>query len=146
MGERFEDSGSLDGLKGVFDGYEIDEAPEMRARLEAAEPLLTYFGDALEAYDATIAVALAAISAQSDTGSEIRRHLAAVTGQGTVCTTFAACAELLEAGTDIDYDGVSGPLDLGVHGDPLRSVFTVYELSDDGLRYPVNTVIAQIED
>ena len=43
-----------------------------------------------------------------------------VTKDGEKCSLFADCLALLEAGTDIDYDGAAGPLDFVDAGEPAR--------------------------
>jgi branched-chain amino acid transport system substrate-binding protein len=46
---------------------------------------------------------------------------------GEKCTTFADCKELAEAGTDFDYDGLSGPIEFDENGDPTEASVGVYE-------------------
>jgi hypothetical protein len=50
---------------------------------------------------------------------------------GEKCTTFAECKELLEAGEDIDYDGVSGPIEFDDNGDPTKATIGIYEYGPD---------------
>ncbi|MGB9013599.1 MAG: amino acid ABC transporter substrate-binding protein, partial [Aeromicrobium sp.] len=52
---------------------------------------------------------------------------------GEKCTTFADCAKLLEAdaNADIDYDGVSGPIELGKTGSPTAASVGIYEYDAD---------------
>ncbi len=69
--------------------------------------------------------ALAAIEAKSDSGTEISKHIVDVTRKGTKCTTFTKCADLLKAGTDIDYDGISGPIEFSPKGDPTQATINV---------------------
>ena len=49
-----------------------------------------------------------------------------VSREGTKCTTFKACADLLKAGTNIDYDGKSGPVEFSPKGDPLEASIGIY--------------------
>ncbi len=145
LARRFEDEGSLAGLRGAFSGYEPEvDDPDFVALLKAEEPLLRFWGQALTAYDTTIVVALAAEAAGSDTGTDIGGWLQEITAGGTKCTTFVECRELIRDGVDIDYDGRSGPIDLSEHGDPLRAVFTINELDADGRRQRVGTLVAGI--
>ncbi len=81
-------------------------------------PDLDDFSYAPESYDAAILIALAAIAAGDDSGESISANLVAVSKEGTKCTTFEECAGLLEDGEDIDYDGVSGPVEFSDAGDP----------------------------
>ncbi len=145
LARRFEDEGSLAGLKGAFSGYEPEvDDPDFVALLKAEEPLLRFWGQALTAYDTTIVVALAAEAAGSDTGTDIGGWLQEITAGGTKCTTFVDCRDLIRDGVDIDYDGRSGPIDLSEHGDPLRAVFTINALDADGRRQRVGTLVAGI--
>ncbi len=64
------------------------------------------------AYDAVISQALAIDKANSITGSDINAAMTLVTNPpGTQCYTYASCLALIKAGTKINYDGASGPLD-----------------------------------
>jgi hypothetical protein len=49
-----------------------------------------------------------------------------VSAGGQKCTTFKACDDLLKAGTDIDYDGVSGPVEFNGKGDPSEATIGIY--------------------
>ncbi|MEB0303434.1 hypothetical protein, partial [Mucilaginibacter sp. 5C4] len=64
------------------------------------------FSYAPEAYDATTLSALAALKAKSTVSADIQAQLAAVSGasgKGTKCKSYAECAPLVTAGTDIQY-------------------------------------------
>jgi ABC-type branched-subunit amino acid transport system substrate-binding protein len=64
------------------------------------------------AYDAVISQALAVDKANSISGPDINAAMLDVaTPPGTQCYTYASCLALIKAGTDINYDGASGPLD-----------------------------------
>jgi branched-chain amino acid transport system substrate-binding protein len=64
------------------------------------------------AYDAVISQALAIDKANSIAGLDINAALGTVTSPpGTQCYTYASCLALIKAGTKINYDGASGPLD-----------------------------------
>ena len=51
---------------------------------------------------------------------------------GTKCQTFKACLDLLKAGTDIDYDGASGPVDLTARHEPGNGVYDVWAYDAKG--------------
>jgi len=85
------------------------------------------FSYAPESYDAVILIALAAEQAGKTNGQSIRDNLISVSSGGTKCTTFAECKALIAAGTDIDYDGVSGPVEFAANGDPSKATMGVYE-------------------
>jgi branched-chain amino acid transport system substrate-binding protein len=64
------------------------------------------------AYDAVISQALAIDKAKSITGSDINAAMTQVTNPpGTQCYTYKTCLDLINAGTKINFDGASGPLD-----------------------------------
>jgi branched-chain amino acid transport system substrate-binding protein len=63
-----------------------------------------------------------------------------VSTDGTVCTSFAECKELLDAGEDIDYDGISGPVNWDENGDPTAASIGIYEYGDDNTSTPVDFI------
>ncbi len=128
LGEGLE-PGTLEGISGTIPGAETTE--EFRQRLMEVDPSLTDFIYGGEAYDAVVTTALAAEVAGSDAGRDIAAVLADVTRGGEKCTAFAACKELVEAGTDIDYDGVSGPIELSDAGDPTEASIGIYTFGPD---------------
>jgi ABC-type branched-subunit amino acid transport system substrate-binding protein len=69
-------------------------------------------GNANYAYDAVISQALAIDKANSISGPDINAAMTTVTNPpGTQCYTYQACLALIKAGTKINFDGASGPLD-----------------------------------
>ena len=121
--------GTLEGTKGTLPGAET--TGDFQARLLEKDPSLTGFPYAPESYDATILVALAATAAGSDAGEAIAAELQGVSAEGTKCTTYAECLELLEAGEDIDYDGFSGPIEFDENGDPTEATIGIYQYGPD---------------
>jgi ABC-type branched-subunit amino acid transport system substrate-binding protein len=64
------------------------------------------------AYDAVISQALAIDKANSILGPDINAAMTEVTNPpGTQCYTYPTCLALIKAGTKINFDGASGPLD-----------------------------------
>ena len=122
-------AGTLEGAKGTLPGAQAPD--EFRTKLLAVNPKLTDFSYAAESYDATVLTALAATAAKNDSGTAIASQLVAVSKDGEKCTTYADCAELLAAGTDIDYDGVSGPVEFSDAGDPTEATIGVYQYGAD---------------
>ena len=50
-----------------------------------------------------------------------------------MCVTFASCASLVEQNLGIDYNGLSGRVDLSnATGDPVRAWFEVFGFDADG--------------
>ncbi len=122
LGEKLP-PGTLTGVKGTQPGA---EAPgDFRQKLLTVNPALKDFNYAAESYDAVILTALAAIEANSDAGVDIAKHLVDVSRQGTKCTTFKQCADLLKDKKDIDYDGISGPIEFSPKGDPLEATINI---------------------
>lgn len=117
--------GTLEGVKGTIPG--ADTAGEFQTRLKEIDPKLTDFAYAAEAYDAVTVSALAAVAAESDAGSALGQEIVDITREGEKCTTFADCLALLEAGEDIDYDGASGPIELGETGSPTAASIGIYQ-------------------
>jgi hypothetical protein len=121
--------GFLEGNKGTLPGA---EAPgDFQERLLEVDPDLNDFSYAAESYDAAVLVALAAIAAQSVEPRDIADNLVSVSRDGTACETFADCKELLEAGEEIDYNGISGPISFSDAGDPTEATIGIYEYGPD---------------
>ncbi|MEU8249328.1 BTAD domain-containing putative transcriptional regulator [Nonomuraea sp. NPDC048916] len=121
--------GTLTGARGTISGGEVNTVFE--ERLRAVDPALTDFVYAAESYDAVVVAALAARAAKGDLGQSVAGRLAAVSGGGQRCTTFRECAELLEAGKEIDYDGLSGRIEFDSNGDVGEGTFGVYTYDRD---------------
>ncbi|MFG6403991.1 MULTISPECIES: ABC transporter substrate-binding protein [unclassified Microbacterium] len=122
-------AGTLDGAQGTLPGNPADT--EFQARLLEVDPSLTDFSYAPESYDAVIVAALAAAQAKDDSGTAIRDNLQSVTEEGEKCETFDACLALVNDGTDIDYDGVSGPITFDEKGDPTEAYIGIYQYGAD---------------
>ncbi|SEG83304.1 branched-chain amino acid transport system substrate-binding protein [Nonomuraea solani] len=117
--------GTLKGVKGTVPGA---AAPgEFQKRLLAVNEKLTEYTYAAESYDAVTLVALAAEAAKDDAGAAVAAKLVEVSKGGEKCTGFKECADLLKASKDIDYEGVSGPVDFNDVGDPSVATIGVYQ-------------------
>jgi hypothetical protein len=134
--------GTLDGVRATFPGAELSS--DFRKRLLSIDPKLTEFTYGPESYDATILIGLAAVAGDDDSGATIASNLRAVSEDGTVCTTFEECSQMLEQGEDIDYDGVSGPIELGETGSPTAASIGIYQYDDKGSYAPVKYIAGQI--
>lgn len=86
-----------------------------------------------QAYDCVMVLALAALAAGTTDGPAIFDQVHAVTSGGQKCFDYAECAGLIADGVDIDYDGVSGPLELDEVGDPGFGRYLVAEFIDGEL-------------
>ena len=134
--------GALTGTKGTIPGAETGD--DFKARLATVDPDLKDYAYAAESYDAVVTSALAAIAADSDAGEAIAKELPGVTKDGTKCTTFKECADLLADGEDIDYDGVSGDIELGETGSPTSASIGVYEYGADNTYKPLEYIKGSI--
>jgi len=135
-------AGVLEGTKGTIPG--ADTAGDFQARLLEIDPKLDSFAYAAESYDAVMVSALAAVAAGADDGESVASQIVDVTTGGEKCTTFADCVELLDAGEDIDFDGASGPLELGETGSPTAASIGIYEYQADNTIEAVDFISGQI--
>jgi len=106
----------LDTMQGTTPLTDVGAA--FQDRLKAVNPSLIYFNYAGESYDAVVISALAAEQAKSTAGTDIAANINSVTEGGTKCTSYVECLPLVKAGTDIDYDGITGELDFNDSGEP----------------------------
>lgn len=131
--------GSLEGAKGTLPGLSIDSITDFTDSLQTfwvdeGNDELTEFSYAAEAYDAVILLALASLAAGSTDGAAIAAKLQEVSGgsgDGTKCTSFAECAEIINGGGVADYDGVSGPITFDEVGDPTEASIGIYQYTAD---------------
>ncbi|MGV0718507.1 ABC transporter substrate-binding protein [Mycolicibacterium sp. XJ662] len=133
--------GLLTGMKGTTPLTEI--SPEFRERLLAVNPALVDFNYAGEAYDAVVISALAAEQAGSTAGVDIGANINAVTRDGTKCTTFVQCRDLIAAGEDIDYDGVTGQLAFGPAGEPSIGSYGSLEFDADNKMQTTDYIVVE---
>ncbi len=121
--------GTLANVKGTLPGAEAPQ--EFKDALLAVDPALKDYSYAPESYDATMLIALAAIAAGDDSGEAIASKLVEISKEGEKCSDFKTCADLLADGTDIDYDGKSGPVEFSDKGDPTEATIGVYQYGED---------------
>lgn len=127
-------------MKGVIATVPSGEADltAFNESLLEVDPELTDFAYGAQSYDATMLVALAAQAAGCADGASIAEFLPQVAGNGgEQCSTWADCVALLDAGTDIDFQGVTGPVDFNEFGDPAEGTISINE-------YASNTEFAEI--
>ena len=134
--------GTLEGVRATYPGAEL--TANFRKELLEVNPKLKDFTYGPESYDATVLVALAAIAANSDAGEAIKTQLQPVSEGGTKCTEYAQCAQMLEDGEDIDYEGVSGPIDFNATGSPSRATIGIFEYNADNTYENVRYVTGEI--
>lgn len=138
FGDDF-DAGTMAGAKGTYPAVDPASIATFRDNLQAfwtgaGNAELQDFTYGPESYDAVVLLALAALQAGSTAGPDVAANLQAVSGgsgDGTKCTSFAECADLIIAGEAADYDGVSGPITFNEVGDPTEASIGVFEYGDD---------------
>jgi branched-chain amino acid transport system substrate-binding protein len=121
--------GTLTGAKGTLPG--VLAADDFKARLLTVDAKLDSFAYAPESYDATVLVALAAQAAGDDSGTSIASKMQDVSAGGEKCTSFKDCLALLKDKKDIDYDGLSGPVEFNEKGDPSEATIGIYQYGAD---------------
>ena len=84
------------------------------------------------AYDCLVIYALAAQTAGTDDPTVWVNEVNGVTKDGEKCDNYAACLALIDAGTDIDYDGASGSLNFTDAGEPGAGFYDIWHFDDQG--------------
>ena len=137
-------AGTMKGVLGTVPSGNTD-LTAFNESLKKVDPSLTDYTYGAQSYDAANVIALAAIAAKCADGTAIAAMLPEVANTGgEKCTTFADCAKLLEAGTKIDYDGVTGPLDFNQYGDPKSATISVNEYTDNEKFKEIDKVTADV--
>jgi branched-chain amino acid transport system substrate-binding protein len=134
--------GTLEGIRATYPGAELKS--DFQKRMQSVNPKLKDFTYGPESYDATVLSALAATAADNDSGEAIASQLQAVSTGGTECTEYAECVKMLEDGEDIDYDGVSGPIDFNDTGSPSAATIGIFEYGKDNTYSNVKYVTGQV--
>jgi ABC-type branched-subunit amino acid transport system substrate-binding protein len=115
-------------MKGTTPLVELSQ--EFKDRLLEVDPALTDYSYAAETYDSATVIALAVEKAQDD-GIAYANEINGITRDGEKCTDFASCVALIKEGKDVDYDGVSGPLEFSGNGEPLKASYGVLQFGAD---------------
>ncbi len=87
-------------------------------------------------FDAVSLCVLAAVAAGSSDGADIQAQIqdvASAPGDKYDYTNMADAITALQNGDDIDFDGVSGPLDLDDNGDPTVATYEVFNYKNGKL-------------
>jgi ABC-type branched-subunit amino acid transport system substrate-binding protein len=134
------DPNVIDGMKVIGAAGSADFNERLADEVEAGN--FIYGG---QVYDCAVIIALAAQAAESTDGADIAEEVADVTHDGTECTTFQECLQLLEDGEDIDYVGASGPLELDDDGDPTVGRYAIGQYQDGEL-VVIDDVDVELED
>lgn len=118
---------------------------EHKAALLGINPDLTDFSYANESYDTVILMALAAVQGGSVDPTVIRDNLQSVSRDGTKCTAYQECVDLIAAGEDIDFDGRSGPITFDENGDPTEAYVGIYQYGKDNTYAPLEVEFGQLD-
>ena len=130
-------AGTMTGVKATVPSGEADLTAFNESLLEV-DPDLTDFAYGAQSYDAMMLIALAAQAAGCADGTAIAEFLPQVAGNGgEQCSTWADCVALIDAGSDIDFQGVTGPVDFNEYGDLAQGTISINE-------YTSNTEFAEI--
>jgi neutral amino acid transport system substrate-binding protein len=125
----------LKGIRGTVPSVDLGTITEFTARLDGynnGEGVNGVYAYGAETYDAIVISALAAEIAGCADGVSIGREINGVTKDGEKCTTYADCLALVQAGTDIDYDGLGGPYEFVDAGEPAAASFRIITYGDAG--------------
>ncbi len=119
----------LDGMLGI--SQTAKGTSDFKERLtERAGDYLAY---GAEAYDCVILMALAArIVGDPSDGEAMMTAIAGLTHDGEECTSYGECAALIDEGKDVDYSGVSGPINFSEEGDPTVAVYSIHTWENGG--------------
>jgi branched-chain amino acid transport system substrate-binding protein len=148
LAAQFDDPTVLAGMRGTLPGVDVEgELADFQAALLEVDPELVDYSYAAESYDAIVVMALAATVAGTDEATAVAAEIVEVTRGGEKCTSYADCLALLEADptTDIDYDGVSGPLEFRDEGEPTQASILTLEYDADGVLQTVGSVQGSVE-
>jgi branched-chain amino acid transport system substrate-binding protein len=136
-------AGTLEGAKGTYPGVNESKIGDFITRMDEnwqaegnAALELNAYGP--ESYDAVVLLALAALEARSTEGANMSVKLQEVSGgsgNGQKCTSFAECADIINAGGTADYDGPSGNVTFNELGDPTDGNILIQQF--DGNNVPV---------
>ncbi len=132
LAANFDDPSVVAGMKGTLPGVDVSQLTDFRDALLAVDPELADFSYSAESYDGIVVMALAATVAGSDDGVAIGAEINEITRGGEKCTSYAECLPLAEAGTDLDYDGVSGELEFIDAGEPSVASILILEFDAEG--------------
>lgn len=129
--------GVLKGMKGTAPASASN--PDFTKKLQAFDPKLKEMQFAPQVFDCVNVIALAAEQAKSTDPATFKDKINGVTAGGQKCKDFASCKKLVDAGTDIDFDGVSGPLDFAGPGEPNKATIEVYGYDAKGKLHTLAT-------
>ena len=137
IGETTIPEQALDGARGTR-----PVSPETTSAAKAFDTLIEESGEDrntfdAQTFDAGLLCFLGAVAAGSNEGEAIKDQLQSVSSAPGTKYTWEQLPQAVEAlrnGDDIDFEGVSGPIDLDENGDPTAALYEVFEYRDGELR------------
>ncbi len=122
--------GALAGMKGTAPASA--DNPDFVKELKAFAPDLSELQFAPQVYDCVNIIALAAEQVDSTDPGDFAPEINGITKDGEECSSFEECKQMIDDGTDIDYQGASGPLDFTDAGEPGKASIEVYGYDKQG--------------
>ena len=130
---------AVNGLRGTAPGVPDGDPSEVAFNklYEAAQPknVDRQTFDA-QNFDAVMLCYLAAVSAGSSNGDDMKGELEKVSGppgKKYSWQQLPGAVKALQDGDDIDYDGATGPVDLDKNGDPSKWIYNIVRFKNDKL-------------
>ena len=137
-------AGTMTGVRATVPSGEADLTAFNESLLEV-DPDLTDFAYGAQSYDSMMLIALAAQAAGCGDGVAIAEFLPQVAGNGgEQCSTWADCVALLDAGSDIDFQGVTGPVDFNEYGDLAQGTISINEYTSNTEFEEIGKVTADV--
>jgi ABC-type branched-subunit amino acid transport system substrate-binding protein len=130
----------LEGMRGTAPGADLDYNERLLDVQGVEDPI---FGGQI--YDCVVTIALAAEAAGSTDPADIQAEMAGITQGGTECSSYEECLGLLEDGEDIDYQGVSGPIEWNDENNVPVATYEIFEFDSEGFPVQLDTVEGRIE-
>lgn len=127
----------LAGMKGTAPASASN--PGFIKKLKKFAPDLKELQYAPQVYDCVMVIGLAADASDSTDPEVFHKKMNDVTKDGTKCDSYEKCKKLLDAGKNIDYQGVSGPLDFTKPGEPGKTTIEVYGYNKKGELHTLTT-------
>ncbi|GAA4905521.1 ABC transporter substrate-binding protein [Streptomonospora salina] len=124
-----QDSSTVAGFQGTAPDNGEQEFIDGLQSFDEELEVLQFSG---QVYDCGIVTALAAEQAESTDPTVFVEEIRSVSREGTECSGFQECKDLIADGEDIDYQGVSGPLNFDEDGNVTSATFQIYGYGDDG--------------
>jgi branched-chain amino acid transport system substrate-binding protein len=140
LADYSKESFKLNGVKGTAPSP-AELPPNFEQKLKAANPkVTTTFTYGPEAYDVVMLSALAALEAKDDGSKSIAAHIVDVSRDGTPCTGWKQCSDLVKKGTNIDYQGASGPADMNDSGSLSKGTIGIFQYNKGNTYKKIDSV------